>query len=300
MELLQLQYFECIAKNESVTKAAEELRISQPSLSGSLLRLEKELGAPLFERKNRKMILTSYGEYFLSTTRKVLELINSSKLSFSADMPARFAVGFQNYNERFFSLMEEFQRRYPTTEFNVYGSTLNAPFATGSFSFIVGPSNLQLPFSTNKVLLEPRHYYVAVPQENPLSQREFLSIEELRDEPFCFIRDEHGKFEYAYQFCIEGGFIPKCVFSTNNAFYKYRYVANGSSFAFFPSGWYPVFKNVSKAVLVPLKGFKKHSDTLLYWPQNVQLSPAEQAFLAFILNRIEAAPLNSLGQVGDP
>ncbi len=103
MELLQLQYFECIARHESVTRAAEELRISQPSLSGSVLRLEKELGMALFERKNRKMILTSYGEYFLSTTRRVLELINTSRLSFTSDMPDRISIGFQNYNEKILS-----------------------------------------------------------------------------------------------------------------------------------------------------------------------------------------------------
>ena len=125
MELLQLQYFECIARHESVTRAAEELRISQPSLSGSVLRLEKELGTALFERKNRKMILTSYGEYFLSTTRRVLGLISSSKLSFSSDMPVRISVGFQNYNEKIFSLMESFQQSHPQVEFNVNGSTLN-------------------------------------------------------------------------------------------------------------------------------------------------------------------------------
>ncbi|MBP3311967.1 MAG: LysR family transcriptional regulator [Butyricicoccus sp.] len=56
MELLRLRYFEYVAKYESITKAAEELHISQPSLSNSIIRLEKEFGAPLFERKNRKCV----------------------------------------------------------------------------------------------------------------------------------------------------------------------------------------------------------------------------------------------------
>lgn len=287
MELLQLQYFECIAKNESVTKAAEELRISQPSLSGSILRLEKELGAPLFERKNRKMVLTSYGEYFLSTTRKVLELINNSKLSFTSEMPARISVAFQNYNERFFCLMENFQRKYPQVEFNVYGSTLSAPFAFASYNFIIGNSDLKLPFAVNKLLVEPRSYYVAVPSSHRLADRNSLTIQELRDESFCFIRNEQGKFEYAYQFCIESGFIPKCVFSTNNAFYKYRYVSNGSAVSFFPAGWYPALVKSDKISMIPLTGFGGHANILLYWPQKVLLSPAEQAFLDYVIKSLE-------------
>ena len=51
MELLQLRYFDVIARCENISRAAEELHVSQPSLSGSLLRLEKELGFPLFDRR---------------------------------------------------------------------------------------------------------------------------------------------------------------------------------------------------------------------------------------------------------
>lgn len=293
MELLQLQYFECIARHESVTRAAEELRISQPSLSGSILRLEKELGMALFERKNRKMILTSYGEYFLSTTRKVLGLISSSKLSFVSDMPVRISIGFQNYNEKLLSLIEDFQQSHPQVEFNVYGSTLNAPFSTKSFSFIVGNADLKLPFSTNKLLIEPRGYYVALPASHPLSGRKSLTMPELLNENFCFLRDEHGNFEYAYQLCIESGFIPKCIFSTNNAFYKYRYVCNGSAPGFFPTGWYPLLAREKNISVIPLTGFDNFSNILLYWPQNFSLSPAEQAFLDYVTAALKSSSFDT-------
>lgn len=288
MELLQLQYFECIARHESVTRAAEELRISQPSLSGSVLRLEKELGTALFERKNRKMILTSYGEYFLSTTRRVLGLISSSKLSFSSNMPVRISVGFQNYNEKIFSLMESFQQSHPQVEFNVYGSTLNAPFSTKSFSFIVGNADLQLPFSTNKLFIESRGFYLALSTGHPLAGRKALTIPELADESFCFLRDEHGNFEYAYQLCIESGFIPRCIFSTNNAFYKYRYVCNGSAPGFFPTGWYSLLASQKNISVIPLTGFDNFSNIFLYWPQSFTLSPAEQAFLDYTTTMLKS------------
>lgn len=286
IELLQLQYFECIAKNQSVTKAAEELRISQPSLSGSLLRLEKELGAPLFERKNRKMILTSYGEYFLSTTRKVLELINISRLSFSSEMPARISVAFENYNEHFFSLLENFQKKYPQIEFNVYGSTLNTSFAVGAFTFIIGNSETILPFPVNKRIIEDRSYFVAVPVWHRLADRSSLSITELKDEPFCFLRTSKGDFEHAYQFCIESGFIPRCIFSTNNAFFKYRYIMNGSALGIFPTGWHTALSKSENIRMIPLEEFDRHATTILFWPRDVKLSSAENAFLEYVLEEL--------------
>lgn len=55
MTLLQLLYFETLARVLHYTRAAEELHISQPSLSYSIAELEKELGVSLFKRENVKL-----------------------------------------------------------------------------------------------------------------------------------------------------------------------------------------------------------------------------------------------------
>ena len=54
MELLQLKYFLLLCESQHVSKTAEKLNISQPSLSSTIKKLEKELGVPLFVRKGRK------------------------------------------------------------------------------------------------------------------------------------------------------------------------------------------------------------------------------------------------------
>ena len=65
MTLNQLTYFQKIAELEHFSRAAEELNISQPSLSRSIDTLEQELGLPLFEKQGRNVILTKYGRIFL-------------------------------------------------------------------------------------------------------------------------------------------------------------------------------------------------------------------------------------------
>ena len=76
MTLLQLQYFQVLARVLHYTRSAEELHISQPSLSYSISELEKELGVKLFEKENRKISLTAYGEQFLPYVQRSLALLD--------------------------------------------------------------------------------------------------------------------------------------------------------------------------------------------------------------------------------
>ena len=64
MDLLQLEYFLRLADNEHVSKTAEQLHISQPSLSATIKKLEAELGVPLFIRKGRNITLSPYGKAY--------------------------------------------------------------------------------------------------------------------------------------------------------------------------------------------------------------------------------------------
>ena len=76
MDLLQLQYFREIAHAENMSKAAERLFVSQPTLSGSLSRLEEGLGVALFERRRGKITLTRDGRRFLSCVETVLDTLD--------------------------------------------------------------------------------------------------------------------------------------------------------------------------------------------------------------------------------
>ena len=61
MNLLQLEYFQVVAKEQSITKAARTLNISQSALSIMMNKLETEIGYPLFQRQGRNIVITPYG-----------------------------------------------------------------------------------------------------------------------------------------------------------------------------------------------------------------------------------------------
>jgi len=67
MDIKQIEYFVSIVETGSFGSAAEELYISQPSLSKQIIALEKELEVKLFDRSKRKIVLTDAGRYSIST-----------------------------------------------------------------------------------------------------------------------------------------------------------------------------------------------------------------------------------------
>lgn len=79
MNLKKLKYIVTIAELRSISKAANELFISQPSLSSILSNLEKELGVTLFNRSTSPLSLTYAGEKYVETANKILSLENNLK-----------------------------------------------------------------------------------------------------------------------------------------------------------------------------------------------------------------------------
>ena len=71
MTLNQILYFRKVARLENYHQAAEELYISQPSLSRSMAALESELGITLFEKKGRGVVLTNAGRLFLEHADRI-------------------------------------------------------------------------------------------------------------------------------------------------------------------------------------------------------------------------------------
>ena len=72
----QLQYVITIAEEKSITKAAQKLYISQPSLSASIRRIEARIGAPIFDRSTTPISLTECGEEYIACVKQILSIQN--------------------------------------------------------------------------------------------------------------------------------------------------------------------------------------------------------------------------------
>jgi DNA-binding transcriptional LysR family regulator len=97
MNLYQLYYFKTLAKLEHYTKAAEELSLTQPSLSHAISSLESELDVLLFEKHGRNIRLTEYGKTFLAYVESALEELEAGTKKvreIATERDANISLGF--------------------------------------------------------------------------------------------------------------------------------------------------------------------------------------------------------------
>ena len=80
MNLRILTYFLAVAREQNITKAADILHITQPTLSRQLMQLESELGVQLFERRQNKIILTPAGNLLVHRGKDILEMVEKTEL----------------------------------------------------------------------------------------------------------------------------------------------------------------------------------------------------------------------------
>ena len=100
MTLLQLKYVITVASSQTISKAAEELYITQPSLTASIKELENEIGITIFQRTNKGIVLTMEGEEFLSYARQIIGQFQLLEERYLGTAPVRhqFCVSTQHYS----------------------------------------------------------------------------------------------------------------------------------------------------------------------------------------------------------
>lgn len=121
MEVRDYEYIVAIADQGSITRAAEQLFITQPALTKFLQRIEMELGIPLFIRKGKKFILTEAGQKYVEVGHEILRLdrrLTEQLLQDGTSQNQRIRLGFSM--GRFYNLVDSvlpvFCNALPTTE----------------------------------------------------------------------------------------------------------------------------------------------------------------------------------------
>src|SRR5690606_7005665 len=86
MELHQLRYFVAAAEAGSMSRAAERCRVAQPSLSQQIKKLERSVGAALFDRLGRGVALTEAGRALLPRARRILVEVRDAEANLRRDL----------------------------------------------------------------------------------------------------------------------------------------------------------------------------------------------------------------------
>ena len=186
MRIKQLEYLVKVAESASITQAANELYISQPSLSHAIKELEEEMNIILLNRSQKGVSLTTAGEEFLSFARQILEQINLLNRRFKEDeMPQQiFSVAGQHYA----FVVDAFVRLLKAFEHLDYQASLKE---LRTYEVIEDVANLK---SEIGVIYRSHYNHQVINAELKKHQLTFTSLTKVK--PHVFIYKDHPLASY--------------------------------------------------------------------------------------------------------
>ena len=213
MTLTQLNYIITIAETKSINKAAEQLYVSQPSLTSAVQELEKELGITMFNRSGRGVTLTNDGAEFLLYARQLYGQYETilEKYGENGSLKKKFGVSTQHYSfavKAFVDMAKQFDmskyefaiRETKTAEVISDVSTMKSEIGVLYLSDFNRKSMEKLLRSSG---LEFHHLidcqaYVYLWKNHPLAGEESISFSQLSDYPcLAFEQGDNSSFYLA-------------------------------------------------------------------------------------------------------
>ncbi|MGX7760817.1 LysR family transcriptional regulator [Streptomyces angustmyceticus] len=192
MDLLSLRYFREVARREHISRAAEELRVAQPSVSRTIARLEAELGVRLFDRQGRAIRLNRHGAAFLARVERALDELDDARREM-ADAAGLDDGSLAVAAETLLPLTEllaDFRAAHPGVTLRCLQSTpevMRAQLRAREVDFCFASQPLSGP-GLGAVRLLREEVLLAVPAGHPLAVRERVTVAEIADEPFITTR----------------------------------------------------------------------------------------------------------------
>lgn len=233
MDLKQLEYMVQIAGEKNITKAAEKLFITQSALNQQLLKLEKELGSPLFYRSRTNWHLTEVGEIYINAAKEILgikketynrisDLINMKNTHLSIGLTPERGISM------FASVYPEFHKIHPNVivepvelsvkeqESMINRRELDVGFLTISDN-MQSNDNVYTPILTENII-------VAIPSSHPLAMNgsnygdllNDIDLKLLKDDNFVLISKESTIRNAINPLFQDARFSPKLLFETRS------------------------------------------------------------------------------------
>ncbi len=285
MELLQLRYFLALADSEHLTRTALALRISPPSLSMTIKKLEEELGAPLFDRTHNQIRLNENGHRFRGFALQALRLLDTGAALARGGIIPPITVGLTSVPV-WADLLHAFEREHPALRIDMQTFSIRQLTDASKafpYSFYLGIMEDIDPRRFSYVqVLESEKPVALLPAGHPLANRSSLRLEELRTETFISVLPENASaHHYMLSLCRAAGFEPSGLLY-GDYLTRVKLLSQGRGVAV--TTWLGAAVNSipsEKIASVPLSSPLLTRTQAVCWEKDRLLSPEEQMFLEF-------------------
>lgn len=289
MEINQLKYFCVLANIRHFTKAAKEISISQSALSRAIGKLEQELGAPLFRRGGRDILLTPQGQRFLVHAEKALCELEKGRLEMEEGRDPGHGVISLSFMHSLGihilpQLLSEFKQLYPDIQFNLNqdNSSVLAQSLLAGRSDVCLCSVMVNMEQLAWLYLYTEELFAVLPADHPLASRKTLELRELEDEPFITLKPNYSLRILTEQFWAISGIRPSIIFEGDDVNTATSLVGAHLGVSLLPK---TTGMDTAGLVFLPISFPVCKREIGLAWSTTRPLSPAAQLFQQFVINR---------------
>lgn len=213
MTLQQLKYVVTVADKGTISDAAKELFISQPTITNAIKELEKEMQIIIFNRTNKGIVVSNIGNEFLAYARQVLEqsnLLEEKFLNVKKQSP-RFSVSTQHYSfavNAFVDVIREFggdQYDFTLRETQTYEiiedvsrlkSEIGILYTSSKNEEVINKFIKQNNLEFEELFVAKPHVFIS--SKHPLAKREEITLEELDEYPYLsFEQGDYNSFYFS-------------------------------------------------------------------------------------------------------
>ena len=251
----QAKYIIAIAEEGSISKAADKLFITQPSLSQVLINIEKKYGLKLFSRSSHSMLLTEAGEKFVDSMREMIQIerrLEQHLQEISNEFVGKIIVGI-SANKGLYVLpavLPKFRQKFPKMDVKVFeevSSVLEDSLLKKRIDLAV--MNYQYIHSQLEyVNLPEEEMLLVVPITHKLAEQcwksskssarpSVVSLKQIANEPFIYLSPNHSARSMVESMFQSVGVRPPKVFETANSPTAYALVAAGVGITILPDNF---------------------------------------------------------------
>ncbi|MFG2053293.1 LysR substrate-binding domain-containing protein [Micromonospora sp. NPDC048930] len=286
MELQQMRYVVAVAETNSFTRAAERCLVVQSALSHQIARLERELGAKLFDRTSRRVRLTPAGAAFLPAARQCLDAAERAAAEVATavgEVRGRLAVGLIPTVAAVDlpGVLRDFRHRYPSVRITLrVGASEDlveqVKQAAIEVAFLGLPTTAR-PEGVNARELARDRLVAVVAPDHPLAAESTVSLRRLSSEVFVDLPAKTAGRAQSDQAFAAAGLTRDVAFEVTTAYLMSQLVAHGLAVAMLPSAYTPQLTGVTTIEVTDAPARVEY----VIWSR-LDRTPAANAFLALL------------------
>ena len=286
MTLNQLRYFCTASRCHSITKAAEELYVTQPTVSVAIRDLEIEFGISLFYRKGNQLVLTQEGEAFYEKATYILQYCNELQADYSSmsrvKPPLRIGIPPMLSTVFFPELLTAFHQDYPeiAVMLEEYGSVRACDLVQNDTLdlALVNMEQYNIDKFHNVVLANDQVVF-CVNKDHRLADKEIVTTKEMSKELLIFFNADSVQNQLLKTRFEMDGYIPNIVMRSSQIYTTLQFIKTGKYSCFLYSSMLDKFTD-SEITGIPLNP-PIHIKIGMIWKKGKYISGDMQTFLNF-------------------